>query len=193
MFGFFRRKREATVPAQGQSDVERLLSLPAEDLIQAYSETIKVMDSASKAMLILAYPTAQVLMDVMVDQGVKKRGAGLPTTYQDAVRFAFSAARDSETETGSRRAMWLALAAMLVHVSRQHPERHLNEIVASIWMSLFESKEALKSAVEHNILFDDQEKAYFRPTTSDRTFSIAMATVAPKHLRRCDAWDHEYI
>lgn len=192
MFGWLRGKRSSRAPENPTRELELLLDLPIDRLIDVLRTTVANADNASRAMYLLAYPTAKVVLDAIVTKGAADPGAGLPSTYKDAVRFAFEAAREAKGEVPERRAMWLALASMLAFASHVHREEHLNEAVAEIWMSLFEAKEALKTAVDNNILFDDLEKAYFRPTDNDRMFGIAMAFIAPKHLRRCKGWKAEY-
>ena len=193
MFGWFKRRAERDSNAGAPSDLESLLNLPIDQMVYVYSDTIRDMDLASRGMLLLAYPMIEVLMRVAISEGLKTGDPSLPTTMLGAVRFAIRAKRESRSEIGSRRTAWLALASILVYLSQPHREQHLNDAMAGAWTNLFKAKDALKQAVDDNILFDEHEKAYFRPTSSDRVFSIAMSAIAPKHLRQSGAWDHEYL
>jgi hypothetical protein len=192
MFGWLRRTAMPGNATDPLEKFEQLLELPVDRLIDVLGSSIRDADDASRAMYLLAYPTAKNLLDFIVQKGAADRASALPSTYRDAVRFAFEAARDAKGDVGQRRATWLALASALAYASHVHREAHLNEAVAAIWMDLFEAKAALKRAVNNNVLFDDLEKAYFTPTDDDRTFGVAMAFVAPKHLRQCKCWKAEY-
>jgi hypothetical protein len=193
VFGWLRRVANRSEGQNATGDLSVLATLPKPRLVEAFADLVARMDNASRALVLIAYPNAKIIIGIALAEGVRGTCDGLPKTPQEAMSFAFRAVREASSEAGKRRATWLALGYVLNCVSVEHRESELNERVASIWMEILQADDALRVALTENVLFDASEKAFFDASDSTSGLQMSMSMQAPKHLRKCAAWNAEYI
>jgi hypothetical protein len=160
-----------------------ILSMPADRFAEFVLETLKNDIPATRTMCVVAYANLGPIIAASASVA-SERGERL-LTVDDFIQMTLSRLNTTNDEIARRRLLWFFLAA-LVHRLDGLTERNqsLLDRAADVWLLLSDSGRYLANLLQHNVVWDESEKAYFSDIkTSAEGIWYVMTIMLPARYR----------
>jgi hypothetical protein len=157
----------------------KIVHLPPDATVEIARELICNLDPNGGAMTLVAYKNLNPTLGAMKEIHRRQVDAGMttslvPSSVDDFIVFLCAGndklGNSAKYEIPRRRGLWFlhGLTVMKANeVAQRSPERVRS--VVDIWVHLIACSRVLRNALEHNVLWSDEEKSWFGD--QDRPFS----------------------
>lgn len=165
----FRRRRSNQAPPDHLAEILRLpliLGLPPSAMVEIIHEMICRLDASGGVMTLVAYknqreinlPVAKRLYIGQVARGTTNDL--VPNSVDSYIEFTVKSYVNAPNEPSRRRVLWFITGLLLMKVEEiSEIERSYEDLLADMWIHLIECSRGFKAALEHNILWTDEEKS----------------------------------
>jgi hypothetical protein len=155
MFDWFRKKE----PVRPTSWVDTLLALPDENFADVFARMVRNEIPAGRAMVVVAHANMLPMIGVQLET----EGGKALDVIEKFVRRIFERLNSVEDDSvASRRLGWSLFSLLLYRLmEKASANPSLKPTVVEIWAMLASSGQHLKPLLEHNVVWSEDEKAWF--------------------------------
>jgi hypothetical protein len=173
MFGLFKKTKKSEI-----------LTISNADFVDVVLGMVSVGEPGSSIMCVVAYKNLTIIRSVYLDHAKKNPDAKLPTDLDSFIQDLENK-KYNDDEVTQRRVTWFYIASLIMRAnSFAHESKDIENNVAQIWINLAEGCSKIHGALKHNILWSDDEKAWFTSIkTEQEGIAECLNYVMPKWLQ----------
>jgi len=154
MFGLFRKKQDLS------RNVKQFLQATDPEFVSFCKHLFLEVEPATRAHILVAYKNVEPTIPIII---AYMRKNGRSYSLDDLIHTFSKEAERYSDEINSRRYTWSLWATLLYRLGKisEHGKSDIKEAAATIWCQFAEDAPLLKRLLPHNVVWSDQEKAWF--------------------------------
>ena len=190
-------QKEAAIETSTQEKVEQpkwvnIAKLPKFEFVDAMLTLFKEVDQNGNVQQLVAYSTIKPMFNAS-KRLYDKRGREFDKiVYINEIEQIISRQSDKEA---TRKLLWIIQAVLLWHLEDQaEHDKELHSCLVEIWTHMLNCCFNVKSALENNKIWTDDDKIHFDSFTLSNTKTVLMTikTIAPKKVQEDIAFKQDY-
>jgi len=169
-----------------------IATLPKADFSEVMSTLFKEVDQNGNVQQLVAYSTVKAIFNAS-QRMYEKRGRELnKLDYIEEVELIIARRPDEATK---RKLQWMIQAVLLWHLEEQaENDDELHNRLVEIWSHMLNCCFSVKTALENNVIWSEDDKMHFDSFTlrSTKTVLMTMKTIAPKRVQDDPTFKQDY-
>jgi len=179
MFGLFKKKKESGALAQ-------VLHLDDKAFVSTVKKMLEESHPAAWTMCVVAYQNLQPMLQACEELAKEKNGKDVPADLDSFVRMLSVRLEENLEEVAKRRLAWFYQSALIRRATEIASQKtDLQPDVAALWIMLARGSANLSELLLPNVLWCDDEKAYFRDIKNQRDgIWYCLQILTPDYLKK---------